>query len=208
MPRKQNTRRNHPMTRGMQAAPLRPRQIQSNVRFSHIYRFASATGATTAITATSLMCAAGTMCTVVNSTVTSFFGSVRVKRVEMFGLNSTLGIAATVSIEWSGTNGNTADIEFSDTSLSTAAPAHLNCRPPRLSLASFWNQAGTQTLFSITTNSDIIVDVEVELTLNDDTIGALPTSTVTTGVLGTVYYLSLDPNATHRFTPVSLTTTT
>jgi len=147
------------------------------------------------------------MGTTTNTTVTAFTGSVRVKRVEIWAVGQTLGTAITCSVLWAGTT-NSADVEVSDTSVSTAAPAHINSRPPRNSLASFWNIAGTQTLFSLVAPAGCIIDVEVEQTLFDDDNGSNATVSVATAVVGTVYYLSLDPNATHRYAPISLTTTT
>jgi hypothetical protein len=74
-------------------------------------------------------------------------------------------------------------------------------------LASFWNTSGTNPLVVLTAPSGTIIDVSLELILTDDEAGDATTA-VTTASLTTVYYLSLDPNATHRFVPVSLTTTT
>jgi hypothetical protein len=76
-----------------------------------------------------------------------------------------------------------------------------------MSLAAFWQVSGSTTLCAITAPTGSIIDVHLSLIVQDDD-ATTAQSTVTTGILGNYYYLSLDPNATHRFTPVSLTTTT
>jgi hypothetical protein len=77
-----------------------------------------------------------------------------------------------------------------------------------MSLASFWQGAGATTLCTITAPPGTIIDVHMSLILSDDDGVATAQSSVSTGTLSNYYYLSLDPNATHRFPPVSLTTTT
>jgi len=186
-----------------------PPQIESNILVSHKYRFVSTSGTVTQLTPTSLLCAAGSVGTVVNTTVTSFFGSVKINRVEIWSPPASQGAAVTCSVEWAGSVAPfIADREVSDTTVSVARPAHLSTRPPRLSLASFWQTAAATTICAVTAPVGSIIDVHLSLTLYDDN-GNVPqaTSVVATAVLGTVYYLSLDPNANHRYTPVSLTTT-
>jgi hypothetical protein len=185
-----------------------PAQIMSNITFGHKYRFRSTSGSVTAITPTSLLCAAGTIGTVTNTTVTSFFSSVRVTRVQIWAPVASQGAVATCSVLWAGSvSPFFQDREISDTSVSVTKPAFIDATPPRKSLAAFWQTASTAVLFSLTAPTGAIIDVTVALTLSDDDTSSA-TSTVATAVVGTVYYLSLDPNATHLYIPVSLTTTT
>jgi hypothetical protein len=81
-------------------------------------------------------------------------------------------------------------------------------KPPRNSLASFWQLAGGTTLCTLTAPVGSVIDVDLSLIFNDNDGAVINNIAVSTGVLGTSYYLSLDPNGTHRYVPVSLNTTT
>jgi len=84
-------------------------------------------------------------------------------------------------------------------------PARVSCAPPANSIASFWQLTSATAIADITAPTGSIIDVWLDLVMTD---GDANTSVaVATGVLGTFYYLSLDPNGTHRYTPVSLLTT-
>jgi hypothetical protein len=109
-------------------------------------------------------------------------------------------------VEWVGlTPANNKEV--SDTTNSVSFPAYLVTRPPVRSVASFWLQPGGGNVFTLTAPTGSIIDVNLSLIFQDDNT-SLAQSNVTTGVLTSTYYLSLDPNATHRYVPVSLTTTT
>jgi len=127
----------------------------------------------------------------------------------MWSPPASQGASATCSIEWAGYQ-NSPAIEYSDTTISVSQPAHISCRPPPLSLAAFWQVTGTTPLAQIIAPSGTIIDVVLSLILYDDdaNITQATSSVSTAGILGLVYYLSLDSNATHRFVPVSLATTT
>jgi hypothetical protein len=146
------------------------------------------------------------MCTVALTTCTSFFGSVKVNRISIWAPPASQGASATVSVNWYG-YANSPNREVSDTTISTSKPAHVVSTPPTGSLASFWQTVGTNTIFSIVAPTGAIIDITLSLILSDDE-NTLPATTTAGGTLGVNYYLSLDPNVTHRFTPVSLTTTT
>jgi len=183
----------------------KPPQIASNIQYTHRYRFTSTSATLTAITPQSLLGAAGTICTNTNTAVNPFNGSVRVKRVEMWAPPATQGSTTTCSVQWVGDQ-KTSNFEVSDTSNSVTTPAKISSSPPRLSLASFWNQNSTSTLFSLVAPVGTIIDVLLDLIVFDED-DAQVGITVATGALGNTYFLSLDPNATHRYVPVSLNTT-
>jgi hypothetical protein len=145
------------------------------------------------------------MCIVANSIVTNLNNSIKVNQLEMWSPPASQGANVTCSVDWEGFN-NSPNREFSDTSVSVATPAYVKCPPPPMSLASFWQLSSGSTLFTLTAPTGTIIDVHVSLILMD---GESPVDTaVTSGAQGIVYFLSLDPNVTHRYTPVSLTTTT
>jgi hypothetical protein len=186
---------------------LQPPQFASNLIFNHTYRFLSTSATPTPVTPTSLLCASGTICTVVNTDVASFWQSVKVNRIHMWTPPPAVGSSATCSIEWIGTSSMSNNKEVSDTSVSTAFPAHVHSSPPPRSLAQFWNQPSANAIFTLTAPVGTIIDVNVTLVAQDDNV-TNAFSVVTTGALGVQYYLSLDSNATHRYTPISLFTTT
>lgn len=186
-----------------------PSQFASNVSFGHTYRFVSTNATPTGVTVGSLLAAAGNVCTVSNSTVTSFFGSVKVNRIAMWAPPAAQGSSATASVNWIGA-ANSSNREVSDTTVSTAIPAHVNSRPPINSLASFWSNGSNAaaTLFTLVAPPGTIIDVSMSLILqDDDAIDSIVDTAVATATFTNTYYLSLDPNATHRYTPVSLTST-
>lgn len=179
--------------------------IRSNVELSHRYRFTSTSGTATGITPTSLLCAAGTVCTQTNAFALAIAGSVKVNQISIWSPPASQGAAVTCSCDFAGF-GNSPSREYSDTSVSVSTPARIMCTPPPQSLAAFWQVAGTTTLFTITAPTGSIIDVVMSLIVQDNDV-AQAVSAIATGVLATTYYLSLDPNATHRYVPVSLTTT-
>jgi len=115
----------------------------------------------------------------------------------------------TCSILWLGSiSPFTQDKEVSNTSINPSKPAYISAKPPKNSLASFWQTAGTNNLVLLNAPQGTIIDINLSLTLDDNDDGAPAASTVSTATVGVHYYLSLDPNATHRFVPISLNTTT
>jgi hypothetical protein len=184
-----------------------PSQIKSNVGMSHLYRFTSSSGTTTNITPVSLSGAAGTICVIANSTVRSMFGSVRLNSIEIWTPVASIGSFATCSVEWLSTLTSSNTKEVSDTSTSISYPAHLYTSPPSGSLARFWQRVDSTTpLCAITAPTGSIIDVSISTVLSDNDVTA--NIVVTTATIAVIYYLSLDDNATHRYVPVSLTTTT
>ncbi len=202
---RQNPRKQQKSTRRSAATDLSPIQFESNVRSHHRYRFVATAGATVSITDTALLGAAGTMCTTANAFVQSFFQSVKIKRIEIWGAPSAQGAASTVSVEWFGF-GNSPNVEFSDTTLSVTKNAHVSCTPPAMSLASFWQKATGTNLFTLVVGTNSIVDIVLDTILSDEE--TVPTAiAVATGVVGHVYYLALDNATGHNLVPVSLNTT-
>jgi hypothetical protein len=176
-----------------------------------VYRFVNTGTAKVYITPEMLLTAAGTVCTVTNSTCTSFFGAVKVNRLRVWGSfpGGATQAPATVSVEWMGDANNIyqSNLEVSDTSNSVTAPAFVDCRPPRNSLAAFWQNTGTTAaFFTLVAEEYSIIDVHLSLILYDDDADTTQaTRTVTTGTLGLVYYLGLDSG--DQWQAVSLTTT-
>lgn len=202
---RQNPRKQRRPAGSSAATSLNPVQFESNVRSHHRYRFTATSAGTYVITDTALLGASGTMCTTVNAFVQSFFQSVKIQKIEVWGAPAAQGSNSTVSVEWFGF-GNSPNIEFSDTTLSVTKNAHVSCRPPAQSLASFWQKATGTNLFTIVCGANAIIDIVLDTILSDEE--TVPTAiVVATGVVGHVYYLSLDNATGHVLTPVSLNTT-
>jgi len=194
--------------KGSKRGSQNPPQITSNIMYKHRYRFTSSSGTATSITCLSAAGAVGGICTVVNSSLETWSGSVKIDEIEIWTPPASQGAAATCSVNWVSNFVSTNNQEVSDTTVSVGKPAHVCTRPPPMSISSFWQSASsTSTLCQITAPSGSIIDVVISSIISDDDTGPNPIA-IGAGVLGNVYYLSLDPNATHRFTPISLTTTT
>jgi len=172
---------------------MAPPQIKSNIVITHKYRYtASSAVSGTSFNAGNLVLSAGSMCTVTNTTVTSLFSSVKVDAVEIWSPPASQGSFATCAIEWNGSAAQAvaANLEISDTSVSTAQPAHLRSHPPPQSLAGFWQTPGiaNNALFVLNCPAGSIVDVTMSLIMNDDEDTAIAGG-VATGVLGKQYIL-------------------
>lgn len=182
--------------------------LSSNIRTIHKFRFIANAAFNDTITSKCCFGAAGGIATVVNSTVSFCYESMRLISVDAWSPPATQGAAATVSVEWLSTN--SPSIEVSDTTVSVSQNAHISSRPPKGSLASFWQQiATTFSLFTLVCPVNTIVDVAMELIQFDQAAVAATQTGLTTAVLGEMYYLALDRNrGTNILIPVSLNTTT
>jgi len=182
-------------------------QLRTNVVVSHTYRFVSTSGTATTVTNDSVIAALGNICTVTNTSVSAIAQSFHVRKLTLVSPPASQGASATCSVEWlAAAVVSSTNMEVSDTTVSVAVPACVVSSPPANSNAAFWQTSSTNGLFILTAPVGTVIDLAVDYILVDDPAFNKIT-TVATGVLGTMYYLSLDPNATHRYTPVSLTTT-
>jgi len=206
MTRSQNRRRAAPRSnRNNLGQRMAPPQIKSNVMFKHKFRFVSTSATATSITPTSLLGAAGTVCYAVNANVAAINASVKLNRISMWSPPSAQGSSVTCSVDWIG-SANSPNQEISDTSVSVAQPAYLSTSPPNQSIASFWHVSSDAAICTLVAPVGTIIDVDLDLVLQDDDLSAVVIA-VAVGAAGVQYFLSLDPNATHRYIPVSLTTT-
>jgi len=180
--------------------------LETNVRLAHRFRFAATSAFVGAVTFADIAGAMGVFGTQTNAQVTAWSASIRLKSVEMWTPPPSQGAAATCSIDWFSTNQQPA-MEFSDTSVSTAIPAHVRCSPPAKSLAAFWQAAGNAAnAFELVAPAGTILDISVEGILIDaDEVGV--TYAVATAVIGKPYYLALDGFASNLLVPVSMVTT-
>lgn len=180
-------------------------QLRTNVIVKHRYRFTSTSASLKTIKDDDLIGIAGAVCSVANSTLNAVAASVKIHEVEIWSPPASQGSAATCSIEWLSTYSPT--IEVSDTTVSVSEPAHIKCKPPPGSAASFWiNPGSVQNIMQVSAPIGSIIDVKCSHVLVD-TGTAGRNFSVSAGTLGTLYYLALDQSSGHAYTPTSLTTT-
>jgi hypothetical protein len=145
-----------------------------------------------------MLCRFQSMVVVSSTTAYSLASAVRVKWVKMWGVTSAIQTSASVALEWSA--GSTGfllnDTSVSDTTVSTTRAAYIKCKPPRQSLASWYQsyvQGGTNNLFTITCPAGAVIDIAYDWVLNS-TEPANVTFTPTALAAGTVFAQNPDTN--------------
>jgi len=181
-------------------------------RLVHTYRWQSTNGATysPAISMGNLLLACGAMCTVAGAagagTITTWWSSFRIKRIQMWGMLNPASVnIGTVGIDFSselaGTSENfSTNLTYSDSTLSTANPAHLDVRPPKGSAASLWHtvtgatlQLANTTILQLIFAPYGVCDITIELVMSNNEGPLISvTPAITAPVLGNEYYLRLD----------------
>lgn len=203
-PRQNGRKRRGAARRGV-ATALGPGQIRTNIIKRHKFRFLASGAFNGTITSSQMLGAAGSICTVANTTLSMKNYSMKVQSVEIWTPPASQGAGATCSVEWIGSN-NSPNEEVSDTSVSTAKPAHLVSRPPANAIAGFWFVAATNTsIMKFVVPSGSIIDLVLDLIEFDDESPV--TRAVATATLGATYYLALDHSTSDVLVPVSLQTT-
>jgi hypothetical protein len=175
---------------------------------SHRFRYLVTAGGSYAVTANSVIGALGTVCTVTNTTVRPFASSFRIKKITVWPSCSSAA-SQEVRIVWSNslTLGFVRDSEIeriNPEGVSVTAPAVF--KPPKLSLAEFWQTGSGSTMFTVVAiTAGSVIDFEVDFTLSNGFLSA--TQAVGTGTLGNVYYLYLDGSTSHNFVPLGIPAT-
>ncbi len=184
-----------------------PPMLQPHIRTTRRFRFvATSAVAYNSITVKDLAGVCGVVGTVTNTTGAYLVGTLRVAKVEMWSPPASVGTSVSISMSWGGFN-NSPNIEYTDSSVSQTEPAHIACRPPRESLAKFWQTTGNDSpLFILNCPTSTIIDVTIEF-MEADSSSALTTTSLVTAVVGQRYYLALDDTSNHVIVPVGLFTT-
>jgi hypothetical protein len=187
-----------------------PRPIAANPQSSHTFRF-TASGLTAlpagkAVSVETLLCAAGVIAT---TTVagSAFHQAVKILSIEVWTPPAAQGSPATCSVLWSDSN-FARNSEVSDTSVSTAEPAHVRTSPPAGTQAAFWNSSSNlaDRLCTIVAPPGSIIDVTVSLIACDGG-AASGVAVLVGGNVGRASYCALDNTtlASASYLPVSLT---
>jgi len=184
----------------------KPPQFVNTVQLRKTFRYVSTSAATTTLVDADVVSVAGTMGRVTNTSVTLLGYTAKLHKISFWTPPASQGAAATVSIQWYNRDGTDLGPEMSDTTNSTAFPAHLVARPPRGSLASFWLGTAGTTMAVLTCPVGTVIDLDVTVQLS--TVAGVSVA-VGTAVVGTPYWISLDQvgAGTQHYTPVGLPTT-
>jgi hypothetical protein len=182
----------------------RPAQLSTNIVYHHVFRYTSTNGGLTYVTDTDLIQASGALC----SSATAAYriaAAAKLSHVAMWTPPALQGAAATCSVEWRG-QANSPPVEISDTTVSTASPAHLMSRPPAQSLAAFWLTDTSTRVMTITAPVGTIIDVSVSYVLRDGNEAPNATAIVTLGATtGYLLFPQLDRvSGLEYLVPVSL----
>lgn len=184
---------------------MNPPQVLSNIVLNHKFRYLATGAYNGGVSPAQILGGLGVVCSVANTTAALLFRSFKLNSVEIWCPPASQGAAASISIEWLGAN-NSPSLEHMDTTLSVSRNAHIFCRPPKNSVASFWQTTSATQLFSIMVPTGTVIDLNVTYIESDDEI-AVSTVAIATGTLGNTYYLALDHGTSDVLVPIRLTTT-
>jgi hypothetical protein len=164
-------------------------QVTPMVR-NHTFRFYANSSGTYSITATEVIGALGTVCTVTNATVRPFASSFKIKKVSLW--SDATSSEQNASITWALATGS----QQVDAEKNRAIPAGVSVTgvvsevPPKGTLCALWQVASSNSIFLISANTGSVIDLTVDYTLSNQIVSN--TMSVATGVLGSIYYLYLD----------------
>jgi hypothetical protein len=162
------------------------------------------------INAATLVEAFGAHVTTLNTAATPLFGWIKINSIEIWGQPFQSGQTgqANVAVVWGYQNSMNApsfgnNREVQDTSTSPTYVPYIKAIPPAGSNASFWQSrldtagarrtGGANVIFSILGNQNSIVDIVADLVTYDaGKSTAVPTFTITSGVLTAFAYAALD----------------
>ena len=170
----------------------------------HTFRYVSASGSNaTNVTPTNIIGACGGICTVANSKLTPWASSFLLKCIRIWpGLSSTA--YEDCIVRWAAYN----SIGTKDSKLERAVvqgntlSGALEFRPPKNTVATWWQVANASVLLVISCSPGSIVEMDVEFTLSNTFVTS--DATIATGTLASVYYLPLDGATAHTITPLGL----
>jgi len=97
--------------------------------------------------------------------LTSLFGALKIRKVELWGMGTRTAGVSTVEFSWEGFQG--PETLISDTG-NTQEPAHIVTKPPKASNAFEWfnvNSTLTDDLFAVRMSAGDVIDVHVSFTL-------------------------------------------
>ncbi len=175
---------------------MHPPQFFSNPPLAVKYRFQTDLSTESDFSITGLML--GQAFGAMNISATQaypLFSNFKIKRMRVWSTPSNGSSVATITVKWSPNvtaNALSSGLEYSDTTVSPSIPAFLDMVPPPGSNAAFWSPTNsTVNIFNIESNTDFVLDLDVEVVLldNNNTVSVITVSGATTGA---VVYAPLD----------------
>jgi len=184
-----------------------PPVISSTPVVDHVFRYASAANTLVTVTVADVLGACGTIGRVVNSTVQPWTSSFRINKITMYPAASA-STNVDVDLVWAGdANSHVKDSEkLRDLPAGMSVSGPMVFYPPRGTELAQWHAAtATGNLFSVLPGAGSIIDFNVTYTTSNAFIAG--SISVTTAVVGTVYYLALDGPSTNVLRPKGLIST-
>lgn len=197
---------------GARRAPSLPPILDAVMSCTHTFRFQVTTGfgSLVNITGGNLAGAIGGYCTIANSTVKTIASSIRVRGITVWPSQQSSPQNPPEIVWFSPITVMEKDASkerMLPAGVSVTAP--LSTRPPPNTLCSDWfavSSGSSQPMFGlINMAAGNVIDVRLSFTVTNNLLGS--TQVVTTGTLGTYYYLYLDGSTSHQIQPVGKPTT-
>jgi hypothetical protein len=187
------------------SAPSLPPPVDLVPKVRGVFRFINTSASTITVTSDTILGSLGNIATVANTTVKGWASCFKLHRVTVWP-----AAGGTASLSWIGSaqsDGRERDV-IRDRSIPTGITdtGAVSFSPPSDSLAKLWFDAGLGLqVFLISCTVGSVVDVHIDYCLS----GAIASGThsVSTAVLGNIYYLALDGPSGNVYVPVGLPTT-
>lgn len=124
----------------------------------------------------------------------AMFGAFRIKEVEMWTaqINTAGAVLATCAVSFPLGTSFASNREFSDSSMSPSAPAHIRVKPPGNEYAAFWQTYSGNGYIAFSCTQNTIIDIVVECTLRDGTANVPTSMVLVAATAGAIYYEPLD----------------
>jgi hypothetical protein len=152
--------------------------------------------------------ALGGICTVANSKVTPWTSAFRIKSVTIYP--SSASGTAIVELKWAiNLTAFEKDYDVEGSLPGGITNTHgVRFVPPKGCLGSFWinNGGGGTNVFAITAPVGSLIDLDVEFTMCNN-LAQFADSTIVSGTLATIYYLSLDSPGNNKLQVMGRPTT-
>jgi len=200
-----------------------PPQYSANYRGYKVFRFLNQTVTTTTVYSITPAKLGALICWGYTTTVAQMmFDAVKIRYVEVWSLIPNTDNSTQIAVQFPGLIAGTVGdvVSRSDQSTGSTWSAHVKVAPRRMSQSAQWlptdnnSLIGQATIFTITVNSPVIVDVGLSFSVPSTARGSSGSVTLTTSSQGYTYYLALDNPAgstgsgTSAFVPdASLNTT-
>jgi len=124
----------------------------------------------------------------------ALFGSFRIKEIEMWcaQTNTAGAVLATCAVSFPLGTTFASNREYSDSSMSPSAPAHIRVKPPGNEYAAFWQTYSGNAYVAFSCTQNTIIDVVLECVLRDGTAAVPSSLALVAATVGAIYYEPLD----------------